>query len=71
MYQGNNLYSWNWVGGGYNQVRADSRREALRRAREIGRPSEEGSRVVLEVDERSLYRVRNEEGFWNNYPMFD
>ena len=49
MYKGKNLYKWNWVGGGYNQVRADSKREALKRARAIGKPTNV-SRKLLEVD---------------------
>ena len=67
-YKGKNLYSWNWVGGGYNQVRADSKREAMKRARAIGKL---GSGKVLKVDEKSLVRVKNEKSFWNNYPLFD
>ena len=70
MDKGKNLYKWNWVGGGYNQVRADSKREALKRARAIGKPTNV-SRKLLEVDEKSLVRVKNEKSFWDNYPMFD
>jgi len=69
-YKGKNLYKWNWVGGGYNQVRADSKREAMKRARAIGRPAE-GSSRILKVDEKSLVRVKNEKSFWDNYPLFD
>jgi hypothetical protein len=71
MYKGKNLYKWNWVGGGYNQVRADSKREAMKRARAIGKPSEGVMRKALKVDEKSLVRVKNEQSFWDNYPMFD
>ncbi len=71
MYKGKNLYKWNWVGGGYNQVRADSKREAMKRARAIGKPSPGVSRKLLKVDEKSLVRVKNEKSFWDNYPMFD
>ena len=71
MYQGKHLYKWNWVGGGYNQCRADNKREALKRARALGRPSEGCDRQVLVVDAQSLYRVKNEKSFWDNYPMFD
>ena len=71
MYKGKYLYSWNWVGGGYNQCRANSKREALKRARAIGRPPEGSNRIVLKVDEKSLYRVNSEQSFWNNYPLFD
>jgi hypothetical protein len=71
MYKGKNLYKWNWAGGGYNQVRANSKREAMKRARAIGRPEEGSSRMLLKVDEKSLVRVKNEKSFWDNYPMFD
>ena len=71
MYQGKNLYKWNWVGGGYNQCRADSKREAMKRARAIGRPDEGSSRMLLKVDEKSLVRVKSEQSFWANYPSFD
>ena len=71
MYKGKNLYKWNWVGGGYNQVRADSKGEAMKRARAIGRPAEGSNRIVLKVAEKSLVRVKNEKSFWDNYPMFD
>ena len=67
-YKGKHLYSWNWVGGGYNQCRADNKREAMKRARAIGKL---GSGKVLKVDEKSLVRVKNEKSFWNNYPLFD
>lgn len=70
IYQGKYLYSWNWVGGGYNQCRADSKRQALRCAKEIGEPSGDGG-IRLEVREGSLHRVKNEQSFWGNYPMFD
>ena len=67
MYQGKYLYKWNWVGGGYNQCRADSDRQALMRAREIGK----GRRLQGTCRYLSLKRVRNEKSFWDNYPMFD
>jgi hypothetical protein len=70
MYQGKYLYKWNWVGGGYNQVNADSKRQALMRAREIGKPSKEGG-LKLVVDYLSLKRVKDENSFWNNYPLLD
>jgi len=68
IYQGKYLYKWNWVGGGYNQCRADSKRQALMCAREIGKLAN-GKKLV--VDYLSLKRVKNEKSFWDNYPMFD
>lgn len=32
------LYTWNWIGGGYNSCMARSRTEAIRKAREMGMP---------------------------------
>ena len=71
MYKGKHLYKWNWVGGGYNQCRADNKREAMKRAKALGKPSPGVKRMLLKVDEKSLVRVKNEQSFWNNYPMFD
>lgn len=68
-YQGKNLYKWTWVGGGYNQVNADTKRQALQRAREIGKPTAGGRKLTVNV--ASLKRVVNEESFWNHYPLFD
>jgi len=68
IYQGKYLYKWNWVGGGYNQCRADSKRQALMCAREIGKLAN-GNKLV--VDYLSLKRVKDEKSFWGNYPMFD
>lgn len=69
IYQGKYLYKWNWVGGGYNQCRADSKRQALFCAREIGEGS--GGSKKLVVDYLSLKKVEDEKSFWDNYPMFD
>ena len=71
MYQGKHLYKWNWVGGGYNQCRADNDRQALMRARAMGKPSPGVNRKPLVVDYLSLKRVEDEKSFWDNYPMFD
>ncbi len=68
IYLGKNLYSWNWVGGGYNQCRADNKRQALKCAKEIGKLAN-GKQLV--VDEKSLHKVKNEKSFWDNYPMWD
>lgn len=57
------LYSWNWIGGGYNQCHAFSKREARQKAKEIC--------DTLEINEKTLKWEKNEERFWKNYPMFD
>ena len=69
IYMGKYLYKWNWVGGGYNQCRADSLRQALMCAREIGKGS--GGSKKLVVDYLSLKKVEDEKSFWDNYPMLD
>lgn len=35
-WQGRTLYAWRWVGGGYNWCRADSRKQAARKAALMG-----------------------------------
>ena len=32
------LYTWNWIGGGYNSCMARNRKEAISKAREMGKP---------------------------------
>lgn len=44
---------FNWVGGGYNTVQANTREEALQLARAKGAPS--GTFNGLTVDERTLH----------------
>ena len=57
------LYAWDWVGGGYNQCRAYSKREA----RKIGNAMAPG----LVINESSFRLVRDERAFWDNYPVWD
>ena len=57
------LYAWDWVGGGYNQCHAFSKREA----RKIGNAMRSG----LVINEASFRLVRDEKSFWDNYPRFD
>jgi len=49
------LYTWNWAGGGYNSCWAKSKRDALKRAREIGIGT--GSHVALTPVESTLRSV--------------
>lgn len=35
----NKLYYFEWQGGGYNRVHATSKKEALKKATEMGKPS--------------------------------
>ncbi len=63
------LWAFNWIGGGYNQVHASTREEALQLGNEKGQGS--GSRIMLRVNEASLYKVQDTAAFWRNYPIFD
>jgi hypothetical protein len=58
-----NLYTWNWVGGGYNQTYAENKAEALKKAKEIW--------SVGVVDMSTFKLVEDEKSFWKNYPLFD
>ena len=57
------LYAWDWVGGGYNQCHAFSKREAIK----LGNAMSTG----LVINEASFRLVRDEKSFWDNYPIFD
>lgn len=57
------LYAWDWVGGGYNQCHAFSKREA----RKIGNAISPN----LAINEATFRLVRDTQSFWKNYPIFD
>jgi hypothetical protein len=57
------LYTWNWVGGGYNQCYAHSKREARKTGNAIS-PN-------LTISETSFRLVKDAASFWRNYPIFD
>jgi len=57
------LYSWDWVGGGYNQCHAVSKRQA----RKIGNAMTPN----LVINEASFRLVRDTQSFWKHYPRFD
>ena len=44
-----NLWIWHWTSGGYNSCRADTREEAIAKAKELARFT------VLVVDEKTLH----------------
>lgn len=58
------LYAWNWIGGGFNDVFATSKKEALKLAHAGG---------TLKVDMKTFRRVKKAD--WNKYfdaiPFFD
>lgn len=58
-----NLYTWNWIGGGYNQTYAETEAEAI----EIGNSMTSN----LEIDMKTFRKVEDVDAFWNNYPIFD
>jgi len=57
------LYTWNWIGGGYNQHYAFTKKEAMKYATS-------GS---LKVDLSSFKRTNaaQEKSYWYNFPIFD
>lgn len=44
------IWLWNWMGGGYNWCRVDTREEALEHARKLGGET-------LKIDESTLRQV--------------
>lgn len=54
----NQLYVWNWVGGGYNSCRASSPEEALEKGNDLTR---DGPGVHLKVNETTLRACTTEE----------
>ena len=61
------LWTFNWVGGGYNQVYATSRKDALA---EVDRKFDNDPRWSS-ANVCNLYEVKDETAFWRNYPLFD
>lgn len=57
----NEIWTWDWVGGGYNSCMARSREEAIRKAREIGKPTSGGMSVTLVPNLHSLRQVSSQE----------
>lgn len=60
------LYTWTWIGGGYNQHYAHTKKEAMKYATELGAPN-------LKVDLSSFKRTNavQEKSYWDNFPIFD
>ena len=62
------LYTFNWKSGGYNQVYARTKREALEEVkRQFGR-------TPLEVNLKTLRRLSSPaaiKNYWDNFPLFD
>jgi len=58
------LYTWNWIGGGYNQHYAYTKKEAMAYANTI---------TSLKVNLTTVNRCTStqETEYWNNLPYFD
>lgn len=50
------LYTWNWIGGGYNSCMARNRKEAISKAREMGK-SKAARQVTLVPNLDTLRQV--------------
>lgn len=60
------FYAFNWIGGGYNQVFARSKRDAIKLANEhFG-----GGTANLRVDESSVYKT-DPKTYYDNMPSID
>jgi hypothetical protein len=59
------LWSFNWIGGGYNQVRS----ETLEGVLEV--VAKQFPSTSLRVSESTIREVKDEASFWANYPIFD
>ena len=60
------FYAFNWIGGGYNQVYARSKKDAIKLANEhFG-----GGTANLRVDESSVYKT-DSKTYYANMPYFD
>jgi len=51
------LYTWNWMGGGYNSCMARNRKEAISKAGEMGKPNPGGMQVTLVPNLGTLRQV--------------
>jgi hypothetical protein len=60
------FYAFNWIGGGYNQVYARSKKDAIKVANEhFG-----GGTANLRVEESSVYKT-DSKTYYDNMPYFD
>jgi hypothetical protein len=59
------LWSFDWKGGGYNQVRAASAADVTT----VAASQFPSSNLVVAVD--TIREVTDEKSFWANYPVLD
>ncbi len=62
------LYSWNWVGGGYNQTYAFTKKEALKYAKDM---QKSGTPLIVDIKSVKRHNEKSAKEFWKNYPIFD
>ena len=60
-----NLYVWNWVGGGYNQTYATTKEAALEKAKAIW------SVGVVNMATFRCMNENEERAYWKNFPVGD
>jgi len=63
------LYSFNWVGGGYNQVFAKSKKDAKRIAEAWFNSDPDQKTLVVQLS--SVMYQRNPTNYYNSLPLFD
>ena len=64
------LYTFTWIGGGYNQVYAASKKEAIKEiAKEF--PNDNPDRVTLLPDLATLKVCKNPDAYYRNMPLMD
>ena len=61
------LFTFNFVGGGFNQVYARDKQDAI----EVAVDSFEGDDTPLKVNRESFREVKDVNSYYNNFPMMD
>jgi hypothetical protein len=59
------LYTWNWVGDGFNQTYAVNKVEALKQAKKIW------STAKVELSTLKRHSKASAELYWKNFPSID
>jgi len=62
------LFTWSWIGGGYNQTYAHTEAEAVDYAHKM---CADGPGVVLKPDMSTFKYEPNVDEYWNNIPLMD
>lgn len=62
------LYSWAWIGGGFNQTYADTEGEAIEYANEM---CSKGPGVILKPNMATFKVEENDVKYWNDIPLMD